>query len=191
MNATEMAMEERTISQINANFLPEWWHWEGQSWPSGPFGGTLCSTHLQDYGAWGLAFLWVIGMCISRSVMSDSLQPMNCSPQGFSVHGILQARILECIAIPFSRGSSRLKDRPWSHALQADSLPFELQGSPLGDWSLDLFHLAWGQDCGVTRRGAALCEEIPEASQQHPQKRLSSGEFCHHLWETFNSSHFS
>ena len=32
--------------------------------------------------------------------------PMDCSPPGFSVHGILQARILECIAIPFFRGSS-------------------------------------------------------------------------------------
>ena len=29
--------------------------------------------------------------------------PMNCSPPGSSVHGILQARILEWIAIPFSR----------------------------------------------------------------------------------------
>ena len=32
--------------------------------------------------------------------------PMDCSLPGSSVHGILQARILECIAIPFSRGSS-------------------------------------------------------------------------------------
>ena len=32
--------------------------------------------------------------------------PMDCSPPGSSVHGILQARILEWIAIPFSRGSS-------------------------------------------------------------------------------------
>ena len=31
--------------------------------------------------------------------------PMVYSPQGSSVHGILQARILECVAIPFSRGS--------------------------------------------------------------------------------------
>ena len=31
---------------------------------------------------------------------------MYCSPPGFSVHGILQARILEWVAIPFSRGSS-------------------------------------------------------------------------------------
>ena len=33
--------------------------------------------------------------------------PMDCSPPGSSVHGILQARILEWVAIPFSRGSSR------------------------------------------------------------------------------------
>ena len=32
--------------------------------------------------------------------------PVDCSPPGSSVHGILQARILEWVAIPFSRGSS-------------------------------------------------------------------------------------
>ena len=37
--------------------------------------------------------------------------PMDCSPQGSSVHGILQARILEWVAISFSRGSSRPRDR--------------------------------------------------------------------------------
>ena len=37
--------------------------------------------------------------------------PMNCSPAGFSVHRILQARILESIAIPFSRGTSQSRDR--------------------------------------------------------------------------------
>ena len=31
---------------------------------------------------------------------------MDCSPPGSFVHGILQARILEWVAIPFSRGSS-------------------------------------------------------------------------------------
>ena len=44
---------------------------------------------------------------VSCSVMSDSFVTlMDCSPPGFSVHGILQARILECVAISFSRGSS-------------------------------------------------------------------------------------
>ena len=36
---------------------------------------------------------------------------MNCSPPGSSVHGILQARILEWVVIPFSRGSSRPRDQ--------------------------------------------------------------------------------
>ena len=36
--------------------------------------------------------------------------PTDCSPPGFSVHGILQARILEWIAIPFSRGTSQPRD---------------------------------------------------------------------------------
>ena len=43
--------------------------------------------------------------------MSDSLQSMDCSPPGSSIHGILQARILEWVAISFSRGSSRPRDR--------------------------------------------------------------------------------
>ena len=48
----------------------------------------------------------------SRSVMSDSLwQSMDCSTSDSSVHGILQARILDWVTILFSRGSSRPKDR--------------------------------------------------------------------------------
>ena len=37
--------------------------------------------------------------------------PVDCSPPGSSFHGILQARILEWVAISFSRGSSRPRDR--------------------------------------------------------------------------------
>ena len=37
--------------------------------------------------------------------------PMDCSPQGSSVHGSLQARIQEWVATPSSRGSSRPRDR--------------------------------------------------------------------------------
>ena len=44
------------------------------------------------------------------SVMSDSLGPHGLYPPGSSVHGILQARILEWVAIHFSRGSSQPKD---------------------------------------------------------------------------------
>ena len=37
--------------------------------------------------------------------------PMDCSPPGSSIHGIFQARILEWVAISFSRGSSQPRDR--------------------------------------------------------------------------------
>ena len=39
----------------------------------------------------------------SCPTLSDS---MNCSPPGSTVHGLLQARILEGVAVPSSRGSS-------------------------------------------------------------------------------------
>ena len=39
--------------------------------------------------------------------------PVDCSPPGCFVHGILQARILEWVAMPSSRGSSRPRD--WTH----------------------------------------------------------------------------
>ena len=38
-------------------------------------------------------------------------KPMDCSPSGSSVHGILQARMLEWVAMPSSRGSSQPRDR--------------------------------------------------------------------------------
>ena len=50
---------------------------------------------------------------LNHSVTSDSLRPMNCSPPGPSVHGILQARILQWVAIPFSRGSSQPRGQTW------------------------------------------------------------------------------
>ena len=37
--------------------------------------------------------------------------PMDCSPPGSSVHGALQARILEWVAVPSSRGSSPARDQ--------------------------------------------------------------------------------
>ena len=44
----------------------------------------------------------------SRSVVSDSSDPMDCSLPGSSIHGIFQARVLEWGAIAFSSSSSTL-----------------------------------------------------------------------------------
>ena len=47
-------------------------------------------------------------LSVSHSVMAN---PMDCSPPDSSVHEIFQARILEWVAISFSRGSSQPRDR--------------------------------------------------------------------------------
>ena len=70
----------------------------------------------------------------SHSVMSNSSDRMDCSLPGSSVHGILQARILEWVAISFLRGSSCPGIEPGSPTLQADSLPTELWGKPYGNY---------------------------------------------------------
>ena len=49
----------------------------------------------------------------SRSVVSDSLWPYGLYPPGSSVHRILQARILEWVAISFSMGPSPSRDQTW------------------------------------------------------------------------------
>ena len=52
--------------------------------------------------------------CMSAQSLQSGLTlcyPMNCSLPGSSVHGILQARILEWVAISFSQCSSQLRDR--------------------------------------------------------------------------------
>ena len=52
---------------------------------------------------------------VSCSIVSDSVSPQTVAhlSMGFSVHGILQERPLEWIAIPFSRGSSQPRDWTW------------------------------------------------------------------------------
>ena len=60
--------------------------------------------------------------------LSDSLWPLDCSPPGSSVHGILQARIPKWVAIPFSRGSFHPRDQTRSPTMQADSLLSDLPG---------------------------------------------------------------
>ena len=56
--------------------------------------------------------------------------PILCNPKDCIVHGILQARILEWVAFPFSRGSSKLRDQTQISCIAGDSLPAEPQGKP-------------------------------------------------------------
>ena len=64
---------------------------------------------------------------VSHSVMSDSKTPMDCSPPGSSVHGILQARILEWVYISSFRVSSPPRDQTQGFCI-AGRFPFPGMG---------------------------------------------------------------
>ena len=55
-------------------------------------------------------FMWKVKVLVTQlcPILCD---PMDNTPPGFSAHGIFQARILEWVAIPFSRGCSWPRDR--------------------------------------------------------------------------------
>ena len=76
-------------------------------------------------------FYWYAHCCWSVSQLHPTLcDPMDYCPPGSSAPGILLAKILEWVAISFSRGSSPPRDQTGSPALQADSLPSEPPGKP-------------------------------------------------------------
>ena len=75
------------------------------------------------------------GVCVCARALVDQscptlCDPMDCSPSSSSVHGILRTRILEWVAISFSRGSFNPGIEPRSPALQLDALLSELLGKP-------------------------------------------------------------
>ena len=78
---------------------------------------------------------WAMLLLFTHKVMFDSCDPMNCNLPGSSIHGVFQARILEWVAIAFSREYS------WpaslvSPALTKYTLPQNHQGSPKTTLSL-------------------------------------------------------
>ena len=70
----------------------------------------------------------IVVSCIVTQSCPTLCDPMDYSPPGSS--GILQARILEWVAISFSGDLPNPGIEPRSPALQADSLPFEPPGKP-------------------------------------------------------------
>ena len=57
-------------------------------------------------------------------------RPTLCNPMDYTVHGILQARILEWVPFPSTGDLPNPGIKPRSPSLQADSLPAKLQGKP-------------------------------------------------------------
>ena len=76
-------------------------------------------------------FLWCAVKVLVAPSYSTLCDLMDCSPSGSSLHGILQARILEWEAIPFSRRSSIPEIEHRFPTLQAACLPSEPPGKPM------------------------------------------------------------
>ena len=83
--------------------------------------------------------------CLLAQLCLTFRDAMDCSPPGSSVHGILQARMLEWVAISFSRGSSRPGNQTQSLHWQAGSLPLAPPGKPLPK---RLRLIPWGETRG-------------------------------------------
>ena len=70
-------------------------------------------------------------MCLVTQLCLTLCSPMDCSLPGSSVHGILQARILEWVAISSSKGSSQPRDQAQvSHVAGGFFYHLSHQGSP-------------------------------------------------------------
>ena len=94
-------------------------NWTDGHCPDQLYKGSLWSKQRKSL----IRYICVCGLCVLSPTLCD---PMDCSPPGSSVHGSLQAKILEWHAISSSQESSQPRIKPASPAvpaLQADSLP--------------------------------------------------------------------
>ena len=98
-------------------------------------------------------------LCLVAQLCPTLCNPMDCSPPGSSIHGIFQTRVLEWIAISFSRDLPNLGIESRSPAPWADSLLSGPPGKPMntGVGSLSLLQgifpaQEWNQDLLHHRR---------------------------------------
>ena len=94
--------------------------------------------------------------CCLVTIVSDSCNPMDCSLPGSFVHGISQARILEQVAISFSRGSYPPRDRTHVSGWAGDSLPLSHLGSPFSSQ-----HVLDVMMCHKMSKRKEACRELP------------------------------
>ena len=87
-------------------------------------------------------YVYVYAAAAAKSLQScpTLCDPIDDSPPGSPVPGILQARTLEWVAIPFFRDLPNPGIKSGSPAFQADSLPSEPPGSKLNTLTIKVFN---------------------------------------------------
>ena len=88
-------------------------------------------------------------LCLVTQSCLTLYEPTESSPLDSYLHGILQARILEWVAMPSSRGSSQPGIKPRSPTLQMDSLLSEPPGKPIDFFLPRGLFLWWGPGWGM------------------------------------------
>ena len=113
----------------------------------------------------------------ARCPVPTLCNPMDCSPPGSSLHGISQARILEWVAISFSRGSSRSKDRTCVSCVSCIAGRFFTTGptreAPVSEYSHFILKLQCNSEEAPPEKGTCLLVP-PVGPPSHPQPEPSS-----------------
>ena len=88
----------------------------------------------------------IVCMLVAQSCPTFCV-PMDCSPPGSSVHGLLQARILEWVVIPFSTGSSQPRDQTWVSRIASGFFTVWATKEAPMKWNStkDMEHQGWGK----------------------------------------------
>ena len=116
-------------------------------------------------------------VCVCASVCAQLCptlcDPMDYGPPGTSFHGILQERILEWVAISFSRGSSQPRDRTCVSCISCLGRQIVYHCAP-GKYRIEAPFSSVAQSCptlcdpmGCSRPGFSVHHQLPEFTQTH------------------------
>ena len=86
----------------------------GTHWAQWAIPSSTVLMHWPSDGGWHWGISEALRVCVLIKLLQSCptlCDPMDCSLPGYSVHGILQARILEWVVMPSSRGSSQPRDQ--------------------------------------------------------------------------------
>ena len=103
LSSSKTSRRPPTFQIIPQSHLRRQW----QQWPSA---NICCLPDLRISCPTPGTHAWLTPVFVTQSCLT-LCDPVDCSPPGSLVHGILQARILEWVAISFSRGSPQPRDR--------------------------------------------------------------------------------
>ena len=103
-------------------------------------------------------------MLVAQSCLTVC-NPVDCRSPGSSVHGILQARILEWVAMLFSRGSSRPRDQTWVSHMAGRFFTIWATGDQFSSVTQSCPTLCSPMDC--SKPGFPVHQKLPELAQTH------------------------